>query len=344
MCLGEGRNFIADHQGICSYFLLMDADHIFKNDKPTSSILADLTEDAYSIQERSYHHVYWMNRIVKASTPFEYAGAVHEYLRHSLHTQYSVAELSGVYFIHSPNWHIGNEKWLRDVNALEKALDENPEDRRSHFYLGNTYSALGRFDDAIYHWKERIMLGGWREEVFMSAYYIAQAMEKVFWQKRSLNASTIDFLSSWLSFMANDSQPNVASVVEAYAASSLILPYRREPIYDIGRLYRTYLNDFENCYQYSKMALSLSDSSRHTLFMAADIYLFRVEEQICICAYYTKRYCEGMKNCKATVEILTGRGYSDTSHAYLVARNRAASNMAYYYNVLTTEGGLSNCD
>lgn len=307
-CLREGRQFIERNPGICSYFVLMDADHVFKHDRPESQVLSQLTKDVYTIQERSHHHVYWMKRIVRAFVPFEYAGAVHEYLRHAESKPYTVEELPEVYLEHRPRWHLGNEKWLRDAKALENALALDPTDSRSHFYLGNTYSTLGRYKEAIHHWMTRIRLGGWKEEVFMSAYYIAQTLEKAFWHRQPLDTHSVDFLSSWLSFMNNATDLSVWSVIEAYNAASLILPYRREPMYDIGRLYRTVLQDYEGCYQYSHMAQTLKDSGRHTLFMAADVYLFRVEEQICICAYYTQRYCEGLKACEATVGKLKSAG------------------------------------
>jgi cytochrome c-type biogenesis protein CcmH/NrfG len=59
-------------------------------------------------------------------------------------------------------------KLEEDARALEAALEENPIDARSSYYLAQTYADLGRTSDAIREFGRRALLGGWDEEVFVA--------------------------------------------------------------------------------------------------------------------------------------------------------------------------------
>lgn len=78
---------------------------------------------------------------------------------------------SSIYSIHHSEWNRGFE---RDAELLESAVAENPEDDRARFYLGNTYRALERNEEAIVQWSARIALGGWQEEIYLSALEIGK--------------------------------------------------------------------------------------------------------------------------------------------------------------------------
>ena len=53
-----------------------------------------------------------------------------------------------------------NPHRLEEKNALEAALQNNPQDARAHLYLGNLLYALGQRADGLVHWKKASQLDG----------------------------------------------------------------------------------------------------------------------------------------------------------------------------------------
>lgn len=60
------------------------------------------------------------------------------------------------------------EKHLRDARLLEKDLEENPDNPRSQFYLGQSYRDAGHLDKAYEAYQKRVQMKGWEEERFVS--------------------------------------------------------------------------------------------------------------------------------------------------------------------------------
>jgi predicted GH43/DUF377 family glycosyl hydrolase len=71
-------------------------------------------------------------------------------------------------------------------------LTADPENRRSVFYLAQTYRDLGRRALAIEHYRRRVELGGWDEEVFY-----AQLQEGTLIAQDDLEAGTPVLLAAW---------------------------------------------------------------------------------------------------------------------------------------------------
>ena len=68
------------------------------------------------------------------------------------------------------------QKYLADARILEEALDKNPGDTRSMFYLGQSYQLAGSFTDAMkaYALRAQFPGQGFLDEVFLSKYEIAK--------------------------------------------------------------------------------------------------------------------------------------------------------------------------
>lgn len=85
----------------------------------------------------------------------------------------------GIEIIHQPGGHKTGSSASRNVTLLEIDLEENPEDARAMFYLGNQYFALGDWQRAVY-WYEQ--LGGHGQnhyELWQSWCYCSLAYEKL---------------------------------------------------------------------------------------------------------------------------------------------------------------------
>jgi tetratricopeptide (TPR) repeat protein len=64
-------------------------------------------------------------------------------------------------------------KFQRDFELLSLAVQQDPTDARSTFYLANTLFDIGRYQEAIDMYRRRASQGGWIEERFYSSYRIA---------------------------------------------------------------------------------------------------------------------------------------------------------------------------
>lgn len=60
------------------------------------------------------------------------------------------------------------EKFLRDAALLETALWVSPDDARNRFYLAQSYRDAGEPALAFEHYAQRVRLGGWAEETYVS--------------------------------------------------------------------------------------------------------------------------------------------------------------------------------
>ena len=69
------------------------------------------------------------------------------------------------------------EKYLLDAKLLQEELKKNPNDTRSQFYLAQSYKDAQEYEKAIIHYKKRVTMGGWNEEIYYSLYCIGLCKE-----------------------------------------------------------------------------------------------------------------------------------------------------------------------
>jgi tetratricopeptide (TPR) repeat protein len=120
------------------------------------------------------------------------------------------ARLMGAHFIDHATGSNRVDKFERDERLLKKALKLDPRNGRAHFYIAETYRNLGNHTQAIAHYKRRIELGGWAEEVWMARYqmsrsYLAAGLDKLgiataleAYDERPTRTEPIVMLSKWL--------------------------------------------------------------------------------------------------------------------------------------------------
>jgi tetratricopeptide (TPR) repeat protein len=70
------------------------------------------------------------------------------------------------------------EKFARDVEVLQRALQDEPDNARYAFYLAQSLRDAGRFDEAIAAYERRAAMGGWHEEVYYSRLQAAVLKER----------------------------------------------------------------------------------------------------------------------------------------------------------------------
>jgi len=130
--------------------------------------------DALKILVRYKNKEYYVSRILKADQKVRFTSVVHEYplikscakLPANIHVSWDDSD---------KGFEKSKERWKRDIGLLLKQHQQNPGDLRTLYYIGQTYSDLKDFDNAIAWYKKRYEnTDGWLEERILSCYNIAR--------------------------------------------------------------------------------------------------------------------------------------------------------------------------
>ena len=199
---------------------------------------------------------------------WEYIGVLHEYPQCTSKENTINERITGEYYIDSRR--LGNRnkdpnKYLKDALTLEKGLEEEPDNVRYMFYLGQSYMDHGDFTKSIYWYEKRIVKGGWYEEVYYSYYRIAVAK-----QRRG---------DEW------------SDVEKAYLDAWNYCKTRAEPLYEIAKYYQE-TDNFQLGYKYALKASKITFPIKDKLFIFKDVYDWKIHDVLSICAYYVGKYQE----------------------------------------------------
>jgi glycosyltransferase involved in cell wall biosynthesis len=128
-----------------------------------------LDADEYMIEIHDRGLIYPLPLMTSTGKNFYYAGVAHCYLACEDGPTNGV-KMTGVRLIdHGGGGHRPG-KIERDAELLAAEVGKNPNDRRSWFYLAQSYRDLDQVEKAIAAYKIRATLGGWQEEVYQSLY------------------------------------------------------------------------------------------------------------------------------------------------------------------------------
>lgn len=163
-------------RGTGEYLLLLDADMTVEWEQP----LPGLSFDAYHLRQHDGGLEYRIPRLVRSDRAWQYVGATHEYLTAAEGT-HSSSPLDALRVVHHADGGSRTDKFERDRKLLEDALERDPDDPRSTFYLAQTYRDLGDRERAIELYRRRVALGGWDEEVFYAAFQAGVLVSDAHW-------------------------------------------------------------------------------------------------------------------------------------------------------------------
>src|SRR5215216_3750671 len=115
-------------------------------------------------------------RLVRLDHGWRYVGAVHEFLTKPGAPPPSI-HVDGCSILHDVAGRDQGRKVLsgaRDLELLRAERKRDPSNARTAFYLAQTLEDLGRAREAHQAYKDRIALGGWREEVYEARFRLAR--------------------------------------------------------------------------------------------------------------------------------------------------------------------------
>jgi glycosyltransferase involved in cell wall biosynthesis len=164
-------------KGMSDYVLLLDADMILKvSEKFDKKILS---QDYYYIFQGNEIFYYQNVRIVKNNGLYAYVGVTHEYMNTPAGSRGGKVFDKKIIFIHD----IGDggaksDKFKRDITLLEKGLEEEPNNTRYYYYLGNSYRDYGDDDKALTTYIKQLTLNSWVQEKFCACISIGNIYQK----------------------------------------------------------------------------------------------------------------------------------------------------------------------
>jgi len=235
-----------------TYAMAVDAD---MNIAPSNQFKSyPLTVNGYNVIQANGHIKYYNTRFMKCAHPWKCIGATHEYWSGDPHERIPYE----IFFIDDKNdGGCKSDKFERDVRLLSEEIKEDPNNGRSHFYLAQSLKDLGRFKESIDHYKRRIELGGWYEEVWYSYYQIAKCYEHM---------KNIHKMELWMN-RAFEVHPN-----------------RAEPLYHLTRYFREVSQHYKSYHYYLK-GKDIPYPKDDVLFIEDAVYtgLFDYENTILAC-------------------------------------------------------------
>jgi glycosyltransferase involved in cell wall biosynthesis len=171
-------------KGKCDYRWIIDADdYIELKDGKNPFTILDPSVDCYKFMYSLGNLQYYRAQMIKSNQDWVYEGVLHEYLAFKEGEGVFAEGTMGECIIKaaiSPHKRAASlkEKYSNDAKVLEKALLNEPDNKRYIFYLAQSYRDAEDFEKAIENYKKRANMGGWQEEVYYSLYMIARISEK----------------------------------------------------------------------------------------------------------------------------------------------------------------------
>ena len=192
-------------KGMSDYVLLLDADMILKvSDKFDKKVL---TQDYYHIFQGNEAFYYQNVRIVRNNGLYAYVGVTHEYVNIPARSVGGKVFDKKIIFVHD----IGDggaksDKFKRDITLLEKGLEDEPNNTRYYFYLGNSYRDFGDLDKAIKTYLTQLTLNSWAQEKYCACISIGDIYKK--------KGETVNATKYWLKASEYDNE-RIEGVVDA---------------------------------------------------------------------------------------------------------------------------------
>lgn len=227
-------------------------------------------------------------QIFKNSLKWEYRGVLHEFPNclSKKSNQLKSLHLNGDYYIESRRLGSRNHdplKYEKDAKLLLDAIENKTDPDlkpRYLFYLAQSYRDSQDYDNAIKYYILRVQEGGWKQEVYYSAWQVGQAMEKKYgYNKHRFQAHN---------FFKNESNRTIVlEITKWYLKAHEVLPERGESLASLGILMYK-LGGYEKCFYYLNKVNSYQ-IPREALFADESLYKF-------FCHYYLSFVTNKLRN------------------------------------------------
>jgi|SRR5579862_9444907 len=166
------------------------------------------------------------------------------------------------------------KKYYKDVEVLTEALKKDPSNARYMFYLAQSYRDAGEMALALEHYKKRVEMKGFDQEVFISLYMVALLQESL--------------------------EMDHGIVTKGYYKAFEYRPTRAEPLFRLANYYRRKA-DYVSAHIVSTLGMSLP-LSYDSLFVERWIYEWGMQLEVSISAYWIDKFYECKKISEGMLE------------------------------------------
>ncbi len=260
-------------RGKSDYVFVIDADDelIFDQD----FALPQLTHDAYYLKICSGPVAFWRIQLFRNAPGWRYESAVHEYL--VVPETATDARLHGVWINSHPDGARAADAgvYQRDVELLLRDYQKNPNNSRTLFYLGQSYTAAGELESALQYYQRCVEVSGWPEEAWLAMFQIAEIKQQL--------------KHEW------------PEVLQAYLAAYQFRPTRAEPLYRIAVRYR-WQGAFHLAHLFLQQAAALPYPHEDYLFVEDRLYRYVTKMGLATCCYHVGQYEMGIRLCDELLE------------------------------------------
>lgn len=258
------------------YSLVIDADETFE--VPEGFAFPALTADGYFTRHRGSNSAvtFELLQLLKSSAPWRYEGVLHEVaVCDGPHrTEILAGPLCIGHFDSARNQGDPKQKYARDAELLERALEQQPDNARYRYYLARSYRDAGVPEKALENFAKRVDMGGWEEEVWHSLHLMGVVAAEL-----------------------NKYHAAVAAQLRAHQQR----PQRAEALCALAHLHRT-REEHQLSYLFARQAARIPRPDDR-LFVDDSVYLWRALDELSIAAYWVGEYEESRL---AAQELLKG--------------------------------------
>jgi len=157
----DSRNRSLDLCGTdCKFIVVLDDTYILKKDLRLflSEIRGDQFADTYSLFIESNDTEYGSNRILKSNSEIRYKYKIHEVLDPKNNINVIIPQQCAYIFDYRSDYMekrtMDRKKY--DLELLKESYEEDPNDSRPLYYLGQTYNLIEDYENALKYFLERV--------------------------------------------------------------------------------------------------------------------------------------------------------------------------------------------
>ena len=237
------------------YICIIDADDELVLEK---DFMLDLDSDQIKISMKYDNTFYTRSFLFKANIKSFWKGVVHEHL----YCDGNIKKLKNAYILVNRDGARNKDslKYLNDAVTLERALEDDPDNSRYIFYLAQSFRDFGYKIMAEKLYLERFEIEENSEERYISLVEAAKC--RIYRGKN--NEKTLNILMKAFCFRPQRLE----------AAYYIVRYFRQKKLYEMG-------------YNFGKNLLNKPIPNDH-LFLDYDVYNWKFQDELGICAYWYK--------------------------------------------------------
>lgn len=262
-------------KGKSDYIFVLDADDVVEG-RLALGEKADAL--AYRLELRQTTLVYRRTQVFRGDCDWRYVGVVHEYpelVRAPPGAPNRRTEFLGgcrvTVRMCGARSRGATSKFERDIRLLLRGLAAEPENRRYHYYLANSYRDNGELGEAIPWYEKRAAMGGWAEEAAHARYRVGLCKLRLRERGRPVSARPFD----------------AEERGDFMAAFRMFGRARLEPLYQVLRHYRL-AGRHEEGAEVGRRGMHLLRAAALPpgLFVERDVYEYRFADELSVAAYW----------------------------------------------------------